>query len=301
MRNPYKRLDIFTCVHEAHRGFWNRISVYHILREKKCYPHGCIYFRWRCKLLNKRSKCHRGFTHVGRKCFGCKYFYEEKIHNYPELQIREEAYREFVKELEAFDDWLESVRGKDLEFSGVVDGVKPHFVQKVFPRKSTLSFRGYLLVFKEMFIGREHIQDYVYARISSDYYQRLKLGAGDRIEGFARVKLDQGRLVLHHLKGIQVYERGEPPIWNHEAVLIARETATQFPDQPEGCVQCPFGALVDVEYLRDHHSHSRRQLICLKGVQDYRDCYVKVEYCGLDKEASDAPDEGQCATSGKVY
>lgn len=300
LRNPYKRSDVFTCVHEAHRGFRNRISVHHVLNEKQCFPHGCIYFRWHCKQLNKHSKCPRGYSHVGRKCTGCKYFYEEKIHNYPEIAISDADYRAFLAEKEIFDDWLEETRGRSLEISGVVDSVKPRFVKKVYPKAQSLSFRGYLLVFKEIFVGRDHLRDTVYGWLSGDYYRRLQPGAGDEIEGFAQVGLDQGRLVLRRLKGIEVLRRGAPPLWNHQNILLARETATEFPEQPEGCAQCPFGALVDVEYLKDHHSHSRRQLLCLKGVQDYRDCYVKSEYCGLDKEANDVA-EDSCRQPGKVY
>ena len=97
MKNPYKSTEIFRCVHESHQGYKNKISVYHILKARSCYPEGCIYFRWRCKLLNKKKKCHRGYRHVGRNCFGCKEFYDEKIHNFPELQVSQDEYKDFLK------------------------------------------------------------------------------------------------------------------------------------------------------------------------------------------------------------
>ncbi len=285
MKNLYKRTDIFSCHHDSHRGFKNRISVYHILKEKKCFPQGCFYFRWKCKLLSKQKKCHRGFRQVGRKCFGCRYFYEEKVHNYPELQIDEEQYLNFLEELDKFEDWLEQIQYRDIEISGIVSGIKPHFQKRIYPKAEHLSFKGYILIFKNIFLDRYHMDDYVYGLISSNYYQKIKLGRGTKIEAIARLKTAQGRLILTNFRRIEIIEEGEPPYWNDQQVLIVRETATEFNEQPESCVQCPFGALVDVLYLKNHHSHSRRSLLCLKGNLDYRDCYVRAEYCGLEKDA----------------
>jgi len=299
LKNLYKFTHIFSCVHESHRGYKNKMSVYHILKEKKCYPHGCIYFRWLCKQLNKRKKCDRGFKHVGRKCFGCKYFYEEKIHNYPVLQVSETEYQNFLKELDIFEDWLKDIQERELEIDGTVDSVKPLFVKKIYPKTEFISFRGYLIVFKEIFLGRDRWEDYAYARISADYYDSLKLGVGDRLEARARVKTDRGRIILHRLKSVMVINRGQPAEWSKQNVLLARETATQFPEQPEKCVQCPFGALVDVENHHHRRVFSSRQLLCLKGILNYRDCYVKAEYCGLDKEANDLPDK-LCLEEGSV-
>ena len=95
MKNQYKRTDIFRCVHDVHQKFQNRISVYHILKEKQCYPQGCFYFRWRCKQLNKKNKCYRGFFHVGRKCFGCRDFYDEKIPLTKAVEIMVELSNEY--------------------------------------------------------------------------------------------------------------------------------------------------------------------------------------------------------------
>ena len=148
MKNLYKKNDIFRCVHESHKGFKNKISVYHILEKKSCYPHGCLYFKWQCKQLNKRKKCSRGFHYVGRKCFGCKDFYEDKIHNYPELQIGPKDYNTFLKEYEDFKDWLDELRGKNIEISGKLKGIKPHFQKRIYPKSSFLSFQGYILIFE---------------------------------------------------------------------------------------------------------------------------------------------------------
>jgi len=57
--------------------------------------------------------------------------------------------------------------------------------------------------------------------------------------------------------------------------------------------------LVDVEYLRDHHAHSRRKLFCLKGIANFRDCFIRTEYCGLDIEA-DAKPEPDCSKNKSI-
>ncbi len=286
--NLYKRTDIFRCVHETHRGFKNRMSVYHILKEKKCFPNGCYYFRWSCKELSKNRKCHRGYSHVGRKCPGCRFFVDEKIHNYPELQVSEPEYRQFLRELEEFEDWLTEIDNKELEILGTISSVKPLFVKKVYPKTSFLSFRSYLLVFREIYLGMDLMRDYVYALVSKKLQQQYRFAAGDRLEARARLTTDRGRLILHRLNRIQVEHHGSEENWDDQKVLLARETATIFPTQPEGCVQCPFGALVDLVYAERRSGGPRRELLCLQGIQDYRDCYVRAEYCGLEAEANAA-------------
>ncbi|MFZ0392011.1 MAG: hypothetical protein WAN36_16240 [Calditrichia bacterium] len=288
VKNLYKRTDVFRCVHEAHRNFKSSLSVNHILKEKDCYPYGCFYFRWHCKLLSKQSRCHRGFSHVGRKCTGCKHFYEDKIHNYPELQISEAKYREFLDELSDFEEWLEENLEREHEIAGRVAGIKPLFRKKVYPKTSYYSFQGYLLIFREVFIGRIHFEDEAYLRVSRRSYQNLRVGTGSELEFSALLKMDRGRILLERMRRVDVVEKGSPPDWNDQKVLVARETATEFPEQPENCVRCAYGALVDVDYQRDHRAHSKRSLLCLKGMQDYQDCYIGAGYCGLDNEADES-------------
>ena len=122
--NHYKRHDIFKCVHQSHVNFEHRVSVYHVLKEKQCYPEGCIYFNWRYRLLNKGKSCPRKFKHVGKNCFNCKDFYDEKEIFKPELLLSEEEYQIFIRKLNQFEDWLEELRGKDIEFSGIINSLK---------------------------------------------------------------------------------------------------------------------------------------------------------------------------------
>lgn len=285
MKNLYKNLDIFCCVHEAHSRFKYSVSVYHILRRKNCFPDGCFYFRWKCKLLSKQKVCHRGFRHVGKKCAGCKYFYEEKVHNVPELKIAPEAYKSFLSDLDEFEDWLNMHRLREISFEGRVDGVKPLFVKKQFPKASYNSFKGYLVSFREIFLGNRRLEDFIYLVLSSRYYRDLKVGRGSKLEGRGTLMVDDGRIVIRKPRGIEVLERGDAPVWTDSAVNVARKTATEFPLQPEGCVRCPFGALVDVEKNGHSRGGRRKELICLKGMADYRNCHVPAEYCGLEAEA----------------
>ncbi len=125
--NQYKRQDVFRCSHKAHFRFEKSVSVYHVLKEKKCFPEGCIWFLWKCHLLNKGNSCPKGYQHVGRNCFSCKNYFEEKINYQPEILLNEEQHKRFKQELEEFEEWLNTSAGKWVEFSGEVFSVKPHF------------------------------------------------------------------------------------------------------------------------------------------------------------------------------
>jgi len=197
MKNLYKNTDIFRCIHESHRDYKNKISVYHILKEKSCFPHGCVYFRWKCKQLSKKSKCHRGYSFVGRKCPSCKDYYEEKIHNYPELQISKLEFENFKKELVEFEDWIEEHQLKPIEFAGTVAEIKPHFRQKIYPKSKFLSFQGYIAVLTPVFLGWERFEDPVYASISAKYLQKLHLFSRD-----VRLHLVTAALIGFTMNGI---------------------------------------------------------------------------------------------------
>ena len=88
MINQYKRTDVFRCNYESHAKFENKVSVYHVLKKKKCWPTGCLSFKWTCRLLNKGKKCIRGYDFMGKKCDGCSYYDDIKIHNQPQSLIK---------------------------------------------------------------------------------------------------------------------------------------------------------------------------------------------------------------------
>lgn len=301
MRNVYKAMNIFKCVHEAHKGFESRMSVHHILNEKGCFPHGCFYFKWHCKLMKQGKKCYRGYNFMGKNCHGCRYFYEEKIHHRAELQISAEEYAAFQKELEAFEEWLEEHLHREVEIHGEVDGVKPLFGKRVYRKGERFAFIGFLLIFKQLYFGRTLMEDHVYARLSPKTYASLKFGRGDVLTARATLHLDHGRLVLKRLRRIDIERRGEAPLWDASRALVARETATPIPFQPEGCVQCPFGSLVDVEDFRGDQPRRYRQLYCLKGMPDHTRCHDYVQYCGMDEEAADRPRQGAACMNRQIF
>lgn len=300
MKNAYKRLDIFKCVHDAHKGFESRMSVHHILNRKGCFPEGCFYFKWECKLMKQGKKCYRGYNYMGKNCTGCRYFHEDKVHNHPEIQISEKEYQDFLLELRHFEDWLDDHINREHEIYGTVDGVKPLFRKRVYGKGESFSFAGFLLIFKDIFIGKDHLEDHVYAQVSPKTYASLKIGRGDRLSARATLKMDRGRLVFQKLRRIDIEMRGEPPMWDESRALVARETATQQQTQPDGCVQCPFGALVDVEQVNNGQSKRYRQLYCLQGVIDYRVCPEYYQYASADEVVDRKPVNAASCMSRKV-
>ncbi|MFQ6115065.1 MAG: hypothetical protein ACE5NG_13455 [bacterium] len=179
MINQYKRLDVFKCNYPSHARYENRVSVYHVLKDRKCFPQGCIYFQWRCQLLNKGESCVRGYSHVGRKCFGCKYFYDEKINNQPQVSLREDDFKIFQEELRDFENWLEEIKDKEINFCGVIDSVKPRFQKLLFGTKSEVKLQGFILTFREGYIGRVHFEDFCYGVIGKNQQSNHKFSPGD--------------------------------------------------------------------------------------------------------------------------
>ena len=145
MRNEYKRSDIFICSNQAHANFNKKVSVYHVLKVKKCHPNGCVYFYWKCKKLNKGETCPKRYQHVGKKCFGCKEFYDEKITNQLKINADNGKWQQFQEDYQNFEDWLESIRGKTLPIFGEIDSVKPHLIKKSTSPKGRLQLKGFIL------------------------------------------------------------------------------------------------------------------------------------------------------------
>jgi hypothetical protein len=125
--NLYKRPDVFSCPHSSHHRFGGVLTPHHILNEKKCYPDGCMVFVWKCRLLDKGHACPKKFKHVGRQCFSCKQFFEEKYQQQPKLKISGEEFEKFKFKLEDFDFWLDGVIGREIELEATVKTVKPNF------------------------------------------------------------------------------------------------------------------------------------------------------------------------------
>jgi len=57
---------------------------------------------------------------------------------------------------------------------------------------------------------------------------------------------------------------------------VARQSARSLPRQPEKCLHCPQGALVDVTDRSNGQERRRRELICLEGMANAEACYYQV-------------------------
>lgn len=266
--NQYKRHDIFKCVHQSHVNFEHRVSVYHVLKERKCYPEGCIYFNWRCRLLNKGKTCSKKFKHVGKNCFNCKEFYDEKEIFKPKLLLDKVEYQKFTRDLSLFEDWLEDLRGKEIDFSGTINSLKPSFHKNDNRRNTSLSFDGFLINFKKGYINLDYFNDIVYAKISSKMQHRYNFCKGDKVNFYARFNENEGRIILTRLNRIEIEKKADDETWTESKAHLAKRTGTIIPVQYEKCLNCDKGSLLDI--VSD--SKRKRVLFCLEGIRDPQFC-----------------------------
>jgi hypothetical protein len=274
VKNPLKRTDVFRCRQEAHRRFNGSVSAYHVLREKKCWPSGCIYFLWHCIRLEKGMRCPHRFTVPGRKCAGCTYYVEEKLHFQPDLLMDAETREKFNEELEDFEAWLEKVSSVRQTVAGRIATVKPWFEKTVFSNGSRVQLRGYLLVLKRGFIGISALDDALYVRVPRPLMRQFMFVPKMKLEMTGEIREDRGRIVVHHPKSIEVLNRGWGRPWTDERALVAVRTATFLEEQPDRCLACPWGALADVVDRSEPDEKKYRNLFCLKGIADPDACYV---------------------------
>ena len=274
MINQYKRTDVYRCRLQSHGSFAGKVSAYHVLKVRACLPEGCIYFKWRCRLLEKGASCAKGYNYPGKNCNSCRYYYEDKLHKIPEVQLEQSAYRSFLAELEEFESWLGENLGRRMEIYGRVNHLGPRLVKTVYPRRSRLSLRGYLLNFAECFLDRTRMEDFVYLPIGRGVQERLCLARGDLVTFEAELTLDEGRLVLKRPGRWEIDERGPEPFQHQRnQALVDAHLARPLENQSERCINCERGRLVDVyERELDGGRFLCRELHCLEGVVEPDDC-----------------------------
>nr|HPI74642.1 hypothetical protein [bacterium] len=106
---------------------------------------------------------------------------------------------------------------------------------------------------------------------------------GDEVEAQALLKMDRGRLILTQVRAVHFETRSGAPAWTNSQALVAKSGATYFPRQSGNCLHCPHGALVDVTERLEGRVRERRDLYCLAGMQDQRECHLyalhKVDVC----------------------
>ena len=224
--NLFKQPKVFKCFHDVHQHFKSEMSPYYILVEKQCFPHGCVYFQWKCKLLAKHKKCFRSFTKVGRKCFNCSYFHEEKIHQYPEFLLDENQQSEFIETFEEFEEWVQSLKNKRINCEGTVSSVKPNFILFNKGNYYSLNLRGFLIGFDEGYLDNRHFQGRFYLSISSLTQNKLLIKEGDEIEFEGNLEIDRGRFKFVKSGRFEFYNRGNDAAIKKEGILVSMKTFT---------------------------------------------------------------------------
>lgn len=293
MQNLYKQNNIFVCKHDAHKHFSSKMSIYHILKEKKCFPHGCVYFKWKCKVLAKQNKCHRSFSTVGKHCFSCKHFYEEKIHQYPELVVDEKEKIEFYEKYEEFCEWIDLFENKNVFCEGTISSLLPDFTIIRNQDKLNLGLKGFLVSFEEGFIENKHIEDTFYLHIDSMQQNKFRLREGDEIEFKAKLKIVDGRLELFYGKKFNFYLRSNSKPLLKSDILVSLSTATTFDMQPEKCKSCNFSITTRIQ---NNHTGKKRIMICSKGINNPEYCIENIDAENLtyNECENDKPDNIFC-------
>ena len=268
MRNLYKRMDVFRCNQGGHERFENAVSVYHVLRERECYPEGCVWFQWKCRHPRGEKGCPRGFSHVGRLCLSCPHFYDEKILHVPRLLLSPAEYGAFLRDLRSFEEWLRWLSGREAEACGTINSVKPHFREVIHPHGSYVAFQGFLLNFSEVYLDLVYWKDFCFVTLGREMQSLYRFRKGDRVSFRAKARMDCGRLVLHRVRGVEIEEKTEGEFWTESKARLARRVGASFPDQPERCLACERGALLDVVEAPEKSERRDRRLFCLEGISD---------------------------------
>ena len=269
-QNLFKK-SVFRCVHDVHQHFKSEMSPFHILIEKQCYPHGCIYFKWKCRLLAKQKKCFRNFEKVGRECFNCRYFYEEKIHQYPEFIDDGNNFSAFEADFKEFEQWIASIGNRRGPVEGTVHSVSPELLI-INPGISTqVRFTGFLVRFQEGFIDNNAFDDPFFLRISSLTQQQLKIRGGDELDFLARLEIDRGRFRFVKSGSFTFYRRGEEKVVLKHHIMERIAGSVIHSEQHEKCRVCRFGILADHQESRNGPT---RSLVCLQGAENAGTCTI---------------------------
>lgn len=273
VRNVYKRTNVFHCAYTPHHRFEDDVSVYHVLKNRRCFPSGCVQFKWRCKQFDKGQPCPRGYKYVGRKCPGCKYYYEQKQGYNSELKIAD--YDKFTTDLEDWEEWLQGIEDCEVEFRGIIHTVKPHM--KAFDNSSgghRLRYVGWLLSFRSAIIGYDRFEDPVYIRISKSQMLRFGFAPGMEVDGLGIFSLDRGRPIIQKFHRVEVLDRPieDASTPSESEAIVAAATGHTFSPPPEKCMLCERGILVDVEGEKRRAGNPNRCMLCLEGIVEPNQC-----------------------------
>lgn len=266
-RNLYKA-TIFSCPHRLHRHAEQGTSVWHILKQKQCFPGGCLSFVPRCRQFDQRRKCPRKKRRIEPSCGSCQYFYEEKRSFQPDSTLPADEMKLFQRELAEFEEWLAELRNRRIEGRGRIEKIMPLLVQQ---GRNNISCRGVLLYFREGIIVRDRLVDPFYARLSFNTYERSRVAVGDVIDFEGQLTVDRGRLVFQQVGSIDRVRTDGGDYIDLSELRRTRISGSEINGQPNKCMQCRHGLLID-NLNGDGRTTARRLMYCLKGVADYRYC-----------------------------
>jgi len=276
IKNMYKIKGLFVCKHPLHERFDFAVSPYHILKQKKCYKQGCIEFLWRCNISNKGKKCPRGYKHVGRNCFSCKYYYEEKICRVPETLVDNKTLKKYLAELEEYEYWLSTVENKRVRFSGEIAAVVPSLLKVIDNDKTSMRLTGFLIKFERGHIGYDLFDDTIYLRVGSTFLKKHIPAPDDEIELEAQLINDRGRVILIKPSHVELDHKGGEQIIDFSKALVGKTTGADVLDDIRLCRDCPYGSHLEVQVTGVKPDNFRR-FYCLRGVEYAYNCPVRLE------------------------
>jgi hypothetical protein len=284
MKNPLKR-DVFRCGHPSHRRFGGKVSAFHVIREKACFPDGCLVFLWRCEIKEKGGRCVRGFEHTGKLCRGCTHYGEEKLHFQPRSVLTPKEETAFREDLETYEAWLDGVRGKRFSVAGEIKTIKP-WLEKTVGAETHWRIRGHLLILKDGFIGLDRFEDAVFVRVPDSMMRIHGFASGMFVEMSGEIGEDRGRLIVNHPRSVELSGTGSGHPPERNAMAVAAKLSTRMDDQPDRCLECRYGLLVDIEDGRKSVVKRRRELYCIQGAAESENCYIK----GWDDNKKKSPE-----------
>ena len=276
IKNLYKAA-LFTCHHPAHKQFAYQVSPYHVFRVKKCHESGCVEFLWRCRTFEKGQSCPRGFKHVGRGCFSCKQYHEEKVSHFPETDLSDDQLREFIDSLRQYQGWLEEMDGKSVEFAGIIDFVTPHLMMNLEARRTSVIMDGYYISFDKGQLNRDFFDDRIYLKISGNFLERHRPSPGDKFDLTAYFTESRGRIILRKPTNIEIIHNGGKSDINRSRALVGRATGCIISGPIDDCKRCPFCSLVDIADSSRRQPALYRRFYCLRGVSESENCPVRLE------------------------
>ena len=274
--NQYKRQDIFRCTHDSHSRFNNAVSTYHVLKVKQCFPDGCTYFRWKCRNLNKGISCPKKFQHVGRLCFSCRFFYDVKEINRPEIIVSHTEFDHFQNQFKEFEDWIENHIGREVEFSGTISSLKPEYLLRQAKKSSHIILKGFLLSFCNCSINKYYFNDLIYAPVSISMQHRLNFSRDDAVFCRGYFTVTNGVIILRKIRGIEILEKKSCSGWTETQARVIQRTGSILPYQLAKCHACENGTLLHVYHDGDSMPQSR-VLFCLEGVSDPELCSFRIK------------------------